>query len=135
MRIIFGIAFLFTSLQAIAQNGIIEGNIIHKADSSILSGVTVYLNGTSNGGTSDMDGNFKIDSIEAGTYSLTLEYLGLYKDTITNIIVLETEITKLQLGLPVRDCNSKTKLCPITGHHTNRLWVTKQKTHEAIRTR
>ncbi|MFV0566348.1 MAG: TonB-dependent receptor [Flavobacteriaceae bacterium] len=57
-----------------------------------LGGVNVILQGTSKGTVSDFDGNFSIENVEAGTYTVTASYVG-FKTYTKSITVADTDIT------------------------------------------
>ncbi len=67
------ILMLLSVGQMVAQS--ISGNV--KDQSGVpLPGVNVILDGTSKGSVTDFDGNYTIDNVENGTYTLTSSFLG-----------------------------------------------------------
>ena len=79
----------------------LSGNVSDKADKSGLIGVTVILKGTSFGGVSDIDGNYKINNLPAGTYNIEFSYVGYEKTLFTGIKISEGEQKKLDVQLSV----------------------------------
>lgn len=61
----------------------IEGNIIDAGNGDPLIGASVVVLGTSNGTTTDYDGNFTLDYSGAYPVILELSYLGYNTDTLT----------------------------------------------------
>jgi len=52
-----------------------------------------------NGGVTDPKGNFKIDNVPNGTYTVTIEFLGYQKQTINNVTVSAPKNTSLGIVL------------------------------------
>lgn len=75
------------SLSSFAQtNGIIRGNIKDKNTQELIIGATVVIEGTTNGVSSDADGNYKL-TIPVGTYRIKVSYIGYIALVKENIIV------------------------------------------------
>ncbi len=70
--------FIFVSFYAIynahGQTGNIQGTIRNAEES--LPFATIHLKNTSMGTTSDMEGDYKLDNIEAGSYVLIISHVG-----------------------------------------------------------
>lgn len=77
-------AFLTLSAWAFAQTGSISGRIIDEKRLS-LPGASVTVDGTTLGATTDVDGNYKINGVKAGTITLTAQFVGYnaIKKTVT----------------------------------------------------
>ena len=87
---------LFLTLLALqAAAGVLKGTIIDKTNREPLTGATVQLVGTTNGAVADLDGNYQLDNLKSGTYTIAVKYVG-YKD----IIQTEVNITATGLMLP-----------------------------------
>ncbi len=70
----------------------IQGTIVDKQTRDPLTGATVQIVGTTLGAVADIDGNYLL-SIEPGTYTLNVKYVG-YKDiTLSNVKVGKTPLT------------------------------------------
>ncbi len=95
------IAFIFllsAGSSVYAQSGTIRGAVIDDATGEAILFANVLLTGTSEGTSTDLDGNYSLE-LEAGTYSLTVSYLG-YSDLVQeNIQVKPDEVTLLDLRL------------------------------------
>jgi TonB-dependent receptor len=71
------ISFLNTAI--LAANASIEGTVKDVKTGEPLFGANIVLLGTSLGGTTDIDGNYKIASVTPGNYTIKISYVG-YKD-------------------------------------------------------
>jgi len=58
----------------------IKGKIFDKTTNEELAGVTVQIEGTDIKAYTDIEGNFKIEDLQPGTYNLTVNYIS-YKET------------------------------------------------------
>ncbi len=113
---VIGTILVFASLTSFAQYGTIDGTVVYKPNSSALPGATVVVFGTRIGTISDVNGYFSIDSLEAGSYDLVIQHIGLGQDMIRSIAVSDNSKTTVTLRLPPGDCSeSKSKNCPIDG--------------------
>ncbi len=64
----------------------INGYVKDEADTPLI-GATVYLQGTNQGSSTDLDGYYSISGIEMGSYNLVVSYVGFKTETKYNIIV------------------------------------------------
>jgi len=70
------IFFLLLAADAQAQTGSISGTVRDAATSVPLPNANLSLQGTTLGASSDVDGNYEITQIPAGTYTLVVTYVG-----------------------------------------------------------
>ena len=89
--------FLLFSLASslAAQTGSITGKVIDSKNSEPLIGAAVTINGTTTGSATDFDGNYTINNLKPGTYTLTVTYIS-YKTLTKENTVVEAEKTTLQ---------------------------------------
>lgn len=83
------------------ETGAVSGQIVDAVTKETLIGATVMIVGTYNGVSADIDGNFKIDGIKPGDYSIKFSFLG-YSDKIFNgitIVAGKTKVLNATLGL------------------------------------
>jgi hypothetical protein len=73
-------------IYAFAQNGSIRGFIYEKNSGEPVIFTNVYLSGTTQGASTDVNGYFTIANVPPGNYVLTVSYIGF--DTINEPIVL-----------------------------------------------
>ena len=94
----------------IAQNGIIRGKIIDDESAEPMFAASAGIEGTTNGASSDFDGNFEI-SISSGNYNLIVSFVGYNSTTISNVKVVEGDVTFLGT---IRLKNSAIKVATVT---------------------
>ncbi len=101
-------AFLFTllfvgfGLSSFAQTATLEGTIFDDETGTTLPGATIAIVGTYNGTSSDMDGNYKLENIKPGDYSIKVSFIG-YTDALFNGVSLKkNETKKLNVKLQLR---------------------------------
>ncbi len=80
--------FLFT-MSISAQIGTIKGTIHDGKTNETMIGASVMIDGTSIGTTTDIDGNFELHNIEAGTYKLIISSIG-YAEIVLEHLRVET---------------------------------------------
>ncbi|MDX5479247.1 MAG: carboxypeptidase-like regulatory domain-containing protein, partial [Cyclobacteriaceae bacterium] len=73
-KTLFLLALWLVSLTAFAQSNL--RGTVKSSTGEELVGANVILVGTGRGSTSDLEGNFQIRNIPAGTYTLRVTYLG-----------------------------------------------------------
>lgn len=93
-RMALVISFLLP-LVLLAQTGTIRGTVIEDASGETLIGVTVVLQGTDSGTSTDFDGAFELN-VAPGTYSLEISYISYQPITITDIVVADGEVNLLE---------------------------------------
>jgi len=84
LLLILNTLLFFTSS---AQNGKIAGTIIDKKTGETLPGASVMLEGTTQGASSDFDGNFTIISVKPGTYNVVCKYVSYANKVIKDVKV------------------------------------------------
>lgn len=72
-------------LPALAQTGTIIGTVMDSKQQPII-GAAVVVKGTTNGGASDVNGKYRIESVKAGAVVLQASYLG-YRTALLNVTV------------------------------------------------
>lgn len=75
-KLLFTPILLLFTLLAVAQTGDIRGFVYDQDNGEPVLFATVFLSGTSYGGTTDINGFFNIAKVPAGTYTLTCTYVG-----------------------------------------------------------
>lgn len=93
------IAILISTL-AIAQTGTIEGSLIDKdQNNEPLPFANVIIKGTNQGTTTDFDGNYIIENVPVGTYTVEFSFVGYETLEIPNVIVEAEKYTRIDTGL------------------------------------
>jgi len=81
------------STQAYAQS-LIKGTVIEDATGETLIGVSVIIDGTTTGASTDLDGKFTI-KLAPGTYNLTASFISFAKINVSDVVVKEGETVNL----------------------------------------
>jgi CarboxypepD_reg-like domain/TonB-dependent Receptor Plug Domain len=92
-------ALLFNVSWMYAQSGSVKGIITDAETKETLIGVTVLLEGTTKGATTDIDGNYIISDIPSGKINLVISYVGYVQQVIREVVVKSTETTFLNIKL------------------------------------
>ncbi|GAB4402842.1 MAG: TonB-dependent receptor [Microscillaceae bacterium] len=90
--------FLLLSSVAFAQNGTIRGTITDAETGEALIGVTVVVEGTTNGAATDLDGKYTLQ-LAPGTYNLKISYVSYETKTITGIVVEAGQLALMDVKL------------------------------------
>jgi outer membrane receptor for ferrienterochelin and colicin len=93
------IVLLFLSVTTFSQTGKIRGKITDAKTGEALIGATVLIQGTTDGTTSDLDGNYSIESLKPGKYVLVFRYVSFTPQIVKDIIVSENGVTVLNVPL------------------------------------
>lgn len=94
--------FLLIGSLAVAQTkstGRIVGRILDSETGKEIVGANVFLEGTTKGAASDIDGRFSIQNIEPGTYTLVASVISYSKKRITNVNVKPGEVIQFDIVL------------------------------------
>ncbi len=99
-RFLFLMIFLlFAAETVLAQAGRITGNVIDSRDRQPLIGVQVIIQGTTQGTTTDLDGNFRILNVRPGTYTVEFRYVGYQTQVIEDVLVRTDLNTELNIRM------------------------------------
>ena len=100
MKKILFILITLTGLVTVAQTGNLQGAIQDKEYAgNPLPFADVYIKGTTKGATTDFDGNYLIENIDAGTHTVIVSFIGYETKVIENIIIKNGETTYLNSEL------------------------------------
>lgn len=75
-KLLFTVFALLLSASAYAQSGTLTGQITDAETGEPLIGATVYIESINRGTQSDVDGNYTITGVDAGTYTVSYRYVG-----------------------------------------------------------
>lgn len=90
---------LFTAL-TFAQTGTIEGTLADKdANGEPLPFANVILKGTTKGTTTDFDGNYILENVPVGSYTVEFSFVGYETFEIPNVIVESGKFTRIDAAL------------------------------------
>jgi len=79
--------------------GAIAGEVIDARNLRPLPGATVQIDGTDRGVATDTDGRFLIERLPAGSYNITIRYIGYTTVRRSNIIVTSNRTTTIEVRL------------------------------------
>ncbi|RMF66444.1 MAG: PEGA domain-containing protein, partial [Calditrichaeota bacterium] len=96
------IAFLVPAL-LLADGGAIKGKVTDQETGKPLAGANVFLKGTRYGSSTDVDGNYTIQKLPAGSYTLVVSYVGYarYEKEVTfedsAVMTLDVALNRTEL--------------------------------------
>ncbi len=90
----------FSSIIFAQSTGKIMGKVIDKSTGEGIPFANVFIEGTSIGAASDIDGNYVILNVPPAVYKVTASYLGYQKVTRTNVRVNVNFTTQINFQLP-----------------------------------
>jgi len=82
-----------------AQQGSIRGKITDSKTGEELIGATAMLEGTTTGASADLDGNFAIENVEPGSYTIKCQYISYETMIITGVTVKPGQVYVLNVRL------------------------------------
>jgi TonB-dependent receptor len=97
--IIFLIMSLTASVAVMAQTGSIEGVTADRKSKEVLPGVTVVIEGTTIGASSDFGGHYVLPNLKPGKYKLKASYISYAPTIIEDVTVLPGQTTNLSITL------------------------------------
>ena len=98
LSLFFSLIFASTMLFA-GSSGKIAGTVKDKETGEALPFANVFVDGTTMGAATDIDGNFVILNVSPGLYSVTASVVGFQKVTITDVRVNVDFTTRLEFEL------------------------------------
>lgn len=106
-KLLFVISILFLSgmfsNEFAGTTGKISGKVTEKETGEPLIGINVIIQGTSLGAATDIDGNFIINNIPPGNYTVVISGVGYVKKTFANVKVVADFTTRLDVILETGD--------------------------------
>ncbi|MBN1302555.1 MAG: TonB-dependent receptor [Melioribacteraceae bacterium] len=98
LKFLWMILFFCSSLFA-GTTGKIAGRITDAGTGEPLIGINVVIDGTTLGAATDLDGNYIINNIQPGVYTLIVSGIGYQKKRITDVNVASDFTTRIDLDL------------------------------------
>ena len=92
-RLLLSLSLLTLAVCALAQSGTIKGNVKDAVSGEAIIGANVLVMGTAQGAQADIEGNFEIPKVKAGTYSLVVSFISYKTDTLKDITVYPDQTT------------------------------------------
>ncbi len=100
---VFIFLFLVASSIAIAATGKIKGRVVDRATREPLIGANVIVVGTSFGAATDLNGDYVISNLVAGTYEVKTSFISYSSESVTNVRVSSDLTTELNFELTSQD--------------------------------
>lgn len=97
--LLFSCLLMLASASLAAHNGTINGQLTENGTGLELAGATIRLDPGAVYTTANTLGFFTYNNLSAGTYTLTISYIGYETKTITDINVRDSETTTLRIDL------------------------------------
>ncbi len=90
---------LLLHFSSTAQNGTLRGTVFSESNRETIPGANVFILGTTLGASSDLDGNFSINYIPAGTYTVVTSFISYKPDTLLSVKIEKGKTTALEINL------------------------------------
>src|SRR5690625_199623 len=95
--------FLAAAYSALGQ-GTISGTVIDKSSGDPLPGVNVVIDGTTRGSATGAGGEYQISNLEAGSYTLSAQFIG-YEKQSREVMLAEDESLTVTFQLEMSAVN------------------------------
>ena len=90
LNLLFVFLFAWLTQSVFAQSFVVKGQVTSKDDKEPLIGVAIMQEGSTNGVTTDFDGNYTIEIREAGKATLVFSYVGM--ETQKHVVDAQTNV-------------------------------------------
>ena len=97
--LVFGLLVLSSFALFGQSSGKLTGKVTDKETGEPLIGVTILIEGTSIGATTDLDGDYVIVKVPSGKHTISAKYIGYSSMTVNNFQVLTDLTSKLNFQL------------------------------------
>lgn len=84
--------FLYLRLSFVLAQSVIKGTVVDAQSGETLIGCHVFIQGTTMGVTTDMDGNFVIRNVKPGKYTLVASYVSYDSRTVEVVVPASGEV-------------------------------------------
>ena len=99
IKILSLLTAVMLSCVSMAQNGRIIGRIYDQINNEPLSFATVQIVELSRGAVADLDGNYKIENLPVGTYTIRASFTGYEPITISEVLVTAARVVTLDFPM------------------------------------
>jgi hypothetical protein len=100
MKNFYVLAFLLVaSASGWAQLGTISGTVVDLKTKEPIIGGNVVIQGTTVGSSTDVEGNYVINSVKPGTYTLVVSYVAYKTQTVADVVVESGKRTTVNITL------------------------------------
>jgi outer membrane receptor protein involved in Fe transport len=115
-RLLHIIILVFITNAVSAQTGVLKGKVIDRKTKETVIGATVSIVGTYYAVPTDVNGNYTINNIKPGEYSVKIVYLG-YKEQINNGIKI-TNGNTTTLNIQLSEVTAEIGMVEVLGQKT-----------------
>ena len=97
---------VFLSFSLWAQTGVICGTVTDAKMKEPLIGASVVIEGTTVGAITDIDGNFRIENVRPGTYTVAASYVSYQTQTVKDVPVVARQeaVLNIELSDAITEC-------------------------------
>lgn len=99
IQILTVFTLLLFSFYANSQNGVLTGRVYNDINNESIPFASITIESTEIGTTSDLDGNYTIENLNPGSYTIICSYLGFKNAIFYEIIISPTKPTILNIPL------------------------------------
>jgi outer membrane receptor for ferrienterochelin and colicin len=97
--IYFTLLFYVIPIFIFAQTGVIKGKIVNSKNNESLAFVSVAIQGSTTGVTTDINGNYEIKNLLPGLYNLSASFIGFETHTVYEISVTNAKPAEVNFSL------------------------------------
>lgn len=108
IRVLLILIFSFIGATNLFAEGKIAGQLVDSETGEPLIGANVYLENSSYGAASDLEGYYIIQTVPSGEYTLVVLNVGYAETKITGVKVIDDELTKVDLAVASEIMTSET---------------------------
>lgn len=99
LKLTLSLSTLFFTGILFSQNMSIKGKVSDEKTGEVLPGAIVMIEGTTIGANTDFDGNYSINNLNAGTYTIVCKYISYADKKTTGVKIVTGQNTELNIGL------------------------------------
>ncbi len=135
LKFIFYAVFILSIITYSQSRGVMEGLVVDKTTQEPLPGVNIVLLGTEFGAATNLEGEFRIESLPIGTYQIRASFIGYNNITKTDIVVNSARpaFVKIQMVESVIELESVTVQSDFFSQAPTEISSIKQFSYEEIR--
>ena len=90
---------VLTAVPERMQTGTISGRVVEAETGQGIPGVNVSVAGTGQGAATGMEGEYTIEDLEPGTYTVRVSFIGFIPQEVSDVPVEADEVTELNFAL------------------------------------
>lgn len=94
-KVLLSFSVCLVSIASFAQLGTIKGNIKDATSGEAIIGANIFLAGTAQGVAADVNGDFEIQKVKAGTHTLIISFISYKTDTLKDVTVYPDQTTAI----------------------------------------